>query len=275
MDEGESQRFFRGQAHVPSRSKVKADAEALLLERRHSASQGESRSPCRLTFEDMHRDMLYDREIRGCRTKPSVGRLVKAFGGWRATAIDRAAIVAYERKRLVEDGAARATVNQELASLRRMFNIAVDNGLLNESQKPRIKTPNPKNARQGFFEEVDVEFFQFFGHGQRGAPGPEGVAFNGVVLVGVYEDHQVFAGGFADGFYNGQVVPGIGAVQAEFDGFEAFSQSLYPAVIPVAHGLQRALEQSLSVGGFRQEYLLLRLRRAPETPGSGPLLYVQ
>ena len=46
---------------------------------------------------------------------------------------------------------------QELAVLRRMFNLAVDNGRLVESQKPRIKTPNSKNARQGFFEKDDLD----------------------------------------------------------------------------------------------------------------------
>ena len=138
-----------------SRSLTKADAERQLRERLQRVDRGENPSPHRVTFDQLLKDMILDREVRGCRSRPPVKRLIEAFGSMRATMINGSAILAYETKRLKADGAARATVNQELASLRRMFNLGVDNGLLLPSQMPRIKTPNPRNARQGFFEEAD------------------------------------------------------------------------------------------------------------------------
>jgi integrase len=77
-----------------------------------------------------------------------------AFGGRRARALTTLAVSAYERDRL-DAGAARATVNNELAALRRMFNLAIEAKLLAPTQVPKIRTPDPRNARQGFFEPGD------------------------------------------------------------------------------------------------------------------------
>ena len=63
------------------------------------------------------------------------------------------AVTAHEARRLA-GGAARATVNYELACLRRAFNLAVEAGIL--ATKPVIKTPNPNNARAGVFEEREL-----------------------------------------------------------------------------------------------------------------------
>lgn len=48
----------------------------------------------------------------------------------------------------------RATVNYELAMLRRGFNLAIEAGLL--STKPVFDLPDPNNARQGYFEEGEL-----------------------------------------------------------------------------------------------------------------------
>ena len=63
-------------------------------------------------------------------------------------------ITAYERERLGA-GAARSTGNAELAALRRAFNLAIKARRLPVSAKPFISTPDPHNARSGFFEEAD------------------------------------------------------------------------------------------------------------------------
>ena len=139
-----------------SRSVTRADAERLLRERLQRVDQGETMSAHNVTFEDMLQLMLDDREVRGCRSRPLTKRLTEAFGGKRATSINGSLILAFETKRLKKDGAARATVNQELATLRRMFNLSVEHGILRPTDMPRIKTPNPRNARQGFFEEADL-----------------------------------------------------------------------------------------------------------------------
>ena len=140
-----------------SRSETRADAERILRERLQLIDSGESMSPQKVMFEDMLQLMLDDREVRGCRSKPLTKRLTEAFRGKRATAINGSLILAFETKRLKKDGAARATVNQELATLRRMFNLAVEHGILRPTDMPRIRTPNPRNARQGFFEEADLK----------------------------------------------------------------------------------------------------------------------
>ncbi len=49
----------------------------------------------------------------------------------------------------------RSTVNAELAALRRAFNLAVKARRLPLSAKPSISTPDPHNARSGFFEDAD------------------------------------------------------------------------------------------------------------------------
>jgi hypothetical protein len=46
-------------------------------------------------------------------------------------------------------------VNKELAALRRAFNLAVESRRLPPSTRPSISTPDPHNARRGFFEESD------------------------------------------------------------------------------------------------------------------------
>ena len=77
-------------------------------------------------------------------------------GKARALSITGAAVTKYERERL-DLGAARATVNNELAALRRMFTLAVEKRQLQRDQAPIIHTPDPTNARQGFFEPADFE----------------------------------------------------------------------------------------------------------------------
>jgi integrase len=56
----------------------------------------------------------------------------------------------------LEAGKARATVNRELAALRRAFRLAVEQKLLSPSRMPTIRLFSEDNARQGF---VDYEDF--------------------------------------------------------------------------------------------------------------------
>jgi integrase len=88
------------------------------------------------------------------RLELSLGHLEACFGACRALAITSDRVTSYERERL-SAGAARATVNQELAALRRAFNLAIKAKRLPLSAKPSISIPTPRNARTGFFEEAD------------------------------------------------------------------------------------------------------------------------
>ena len=79
--------------------------------------------------------------------------LEKFFGAeTRALQINAPRLDAYAAARLAE-GAARQTVNNELATLRRGFKLALEKGLL--AAMPLVKLPKVRNARSGFFEDGD------------------------------------------------------------------------------------------------------------------------
>lgn len=85
------------------------------------------------------------------RVKESFAQLEQFFGAdVRVMQITKTEIDAYAAHRLTA-GRARATVNNELAQLRRGFRLAIEAGLL--GVMPVFKLPKPKNARSGFFEE--------------------------------------------------------------------------------------------------------------------------
>src|SRR5687767_993610 len=73
--------------------------------------------------------------------------LREAFGADRALDVTAARIVRYRNERLAA-GKARATVNRELAALRRAFVLAVEAETLSIS--PPVKLLSENNARQGF-----------------------------------------------------------------------------------------------------------------------------
>jgi integrase len=87
------------------------------------------------------------------RVKQALGHLEKFFGAKaRVSEITKTRVDAYAEQRLAA-GRARATVNYELAQLRRGFRLAIEAGLL--AVMPAFKLPKPHNARSGFFEEGD------------------------------------------------------------------------------------------------------------------------
>jgi len=78
--------------------------------------------------------------------------LEKFFGGWRAEQISEERIQEYGALR-IQQGAAPATLHRELTILKRMLNLCA-------SSLPRIlkiEMPRVANARDGFFEECDVQ----------------------------------------------------------------------------------------------------------------------
>jgi len=143
-----------------SHSTSQREAEKLLDKRQAELSVGILTAPDakRVTFPDLAQIIRDDYKVRGRRStvtlEGSLQNLEAFFGACRALAITSDRITTYERERL-DAGAARATVNKELAALRRAFNLAVKARRLPPSAKPAISTPDPHNARSGFFEEAD------------------------------------------------------------------------------------------------------------------------
>ncbi len=80
----------------------------------------------------------------------------KALGHVKARALNARRIKAYMNARL-EKGIANATVNREIAALRRSYRLAVEEGLLASGHVPVFKQLREDNARQGFVSRDDLE----------------------------------------------------------------------------------------------------------------------
>jgi integrase len=103
-----------------------------------------------VTFENLVMMLEADYAAKQNRSAPYISKALRdRFAGWLAVDITTDVVRAYEAERLKV--VSRATVNAELAALRRAFNLAIEAGRL--VTKPVIKTPDPKNARQGFVTE--------------------------------------------------------------------------------------------------------------------------
>lgn len=109
----------------------------------------------RPTFEDLERALLENYEYKRNRTDPRrhVRRLAEMFGRLRAEEITEERIRAYSRKRLQTDGMTPGTLRRELAILKRMLRLSA----ARLPRVPLVDLPRVDNARQGFFEEDDVQ----------------------------------------------------------------------------------------------------------------------
>lgn len=140
----------------PSHSARKDKAEEMLRAELAKVDRGEPGNADAVTYEDLERVYLDRRKVDGRRFDPTwqLKHLAERFATWKAKAITGAEVLAYEVQRL-EAGASRATVNNELAALRRMFKLAAAMRMLPADLAPAISLPDPNNARQGFLEADD------------------------------------------------------------------------------------------------------------------------
>ena len=108
-----------------------------------------------LTFDDLAQALLADYQINGRRSlrsaRLSISHLRKFFGFDRAVDITTDRIKAYAADRQ-KAKAANASINRELAALKRMFSLAVEDGRLSHS--PYIPTLEEDNTRQGFVDHA-------------------------------------------------------------------------------------------------------------------------
>jgi integrase len=115
-------------------------------------------APGRTTLTQLGELIVADYTTRQNRSLPRMkGALkqLKAYFGKRpAASISWGDAVQY-RKQRTEAGLSVASVNYELAILRRMLRLAVRDGKLIAA--PPIDTPDPKNARKGFVEREDLD----------------------------------------------------------------------------------------------------------------------
>jgi integrase len=92
----------------------------------------------RLRFDDAAADLVTDYKVNTRRAREHVERSIAKglkpyFGGWRMANITTADIRKYIDHRQ-EAGAANATINRELAALKRMFSLAIQAGKLTKSE---------------------------------------------------------------------------------------------------------------------------------------------
>jgi hypothetical protein len=148
---------YRGKLYrESSKSENRADAVRLLKHRLGGMGRGRLIGPDaeKTTFEDLSTILQNDYAANGRksakRVKLSLDHLRCFFGGFRAIDITADRITAYIARRQ-EQGAAAASINRELAALKRALSLAVAAGRM--TQRPHFSLLREENARAGFFEQ--------------------------------------------------------------------------------------------------------------------------
>lgn len=141
-----------------TRSTKESTARRLLKRREGEISEGKLPGIYfdKVRFEELAEAYITDYRINGKKTLAKAERTVKLhlspyFGGMRVTDITTAKVQAYISRRLDQD-AANATINRELAALKRMFNLAARCTPPKVALVPHIPMLTENNTRKGFFE---------------------------------------------------------------------------------------------------------------------------
>jgi site-specific recombinase XerD len=138
-----------------SGSRNRTEAEKFLQRRLEAAAQGKPVGPKagKATFEDLARILLDDYQANARRSlervEDALGHLRGFFGGVVAVEITSDRIAGYISWRQ-DQRAASATINRELAALRRAFRLAQKTGMV--AFRPEISTLHEERQPTGFFE---------------------------------------------------------------------------------------------------------------------------
>jgi site-specific recombinase XerD len=138
----------------------KTEARRALKERMRQAltSPAKHEGASIVTWDDASQSLIeyYEayRKRNPAEARKRLRQLTKYWRGWKLVDIDAAAILTYVSHRRRE-GKAAATINLDLATLRRALRLAHERGKL--GAVPRIKTLKPAPPRQGFLSREEVE----------------------------------------------------------------------------------------------------------------------
>ena len=147
-----------GRAAESAKTTVQEEAEDLLRTRLQERAAGSVRSH-RVTLEQLGTMITDDYRANGRRSLKSLPQRLKPLYAWFgqgrfASEITEDKISAYVAQRL-EKAAAPATVNRELAALRRMFHLAYRARKV--ARRPDFSLLAENNARKGFVEREPLE----------------------------------------------------------------------------------------------------------------------
>lgn len=127
----------------------------LLKQLNGEVAQGRPIADGKLTLKGLLDLVEADYVLNARKSTPPLARLREYFGeNVRVLDLGHAVLMRYATDRL-KQGAARATVRNELAALGRGFTLAHRSGRL--PYRPSVPTIRVENARQGFFTDADVE----------------------------------------------------------------------------------------------------------------------
>lgn len=150
---------WRGKEYRESSKSEKISVARKLLQKRVAEMGGGQllgSATERVSFEDLVEMIETDYRVNGRKSsiRGVLSHLSGFFGTTRAIDITTDRITRYIADRQ-DEGAANASIQNELAALKRMFTLAVRAGRL--PNRPYIPSLHIRNTREGFFEPADLE----------------------------------------------------------------------------------------------------------------------